>query len=158
MKVRKCMTFPSPPLCLSLTQCKRSMAVSLSSLASPYGSGLQKDSVHGCAWFKPPSSAPPQIWTPAWSWEPVAESLGSGQMLRAPALPLSPCSNPPDSTYPLQRLLSSPGSPPPQPRLPCSPHSECPQHRDLHPETWYLQHHLLDQHWSRGYHMQWWVH
>lgn len=72
--------------------------------------------VHGSSLYP---HCPPQIWTPAWSWGPEARIPGSGQ--DAPALPLPPSPNPPNSTCSLQRLLSSSGSPPLTPSLPWSP-------------------------------------
>ena len=139
--------------------CKRSMAVSLSSLASPYGSGLQKDSVHGCARFKPPSSAPsPDLDTGmvvrARSKNPGLRSGCSG-LLPCPCLHVPTLQTPPIHSRDCSALPEALPSTPPSL---LSLTSECPQHRDLHPETSYLQHHLLDQHWSRGYHMQWGVH
>lgn len=77
--MNECMTFPSPALCLHLTQHAGDVAVSLSSFASLYGSGPQKDLVHRCAWFKPLSSLPsPDLDTcmivRAWSKNPGLRS------------------------------------------------------------------------------------
>lgn len=127
--------------------CKRSLAVSLSSLASPHGSGLQKDSVHGCAWFKPLSSVlSPDLDTGmvvrAGSKNPGLWSGCSG-LLPCPCLRIPTLQTPPvhfrDGSALPEALPST------LPSL-LSLTSECPQHRDLHPKTLYLQHHLLDQH------------
>lgn len=99
--------------------CKRSMAISLSSLASPYGSGLQKVSVHRCARFKPPSSAPyPDL---AWSWEPGARILGSGQDAQGSCPALVSMSQPSRLHLSTPETAQLSRKPSPQSRLPCSP-------------------------------------
>ena len=118
--MNECMTFPGSALCLHLTQ---NAGDSWLSLCPPLLHSMDQllrrtlsTDVHGSNLYP---HCPPQIWTPAWSWGPGARIPGSGQ--EAPALPLLPSPNPPNSTCSLQRLLSSPGSPPLTPSLPWSP-------------------------------------
>lgn len=119
--MNECMTFPSPPLCLNLTQHARDPWLSLCPpllhhTDQAFRRSLSTD-VHGSSLLP---QRPTQIWHGRESRE--QESWARVRMLRAPALPLSPCPNPPDSTCPLQRLLSSPGSPPLNPAFPALPH------------------------------------
>ena len=125
-----------PRLCsvpASDPKCRRFLAVSLSSLASLYGSAPQKDLVHGCAWFKPLSSLPsPDLDTcmivRAWSKNPGLRSRGSCPALASISQPSKLYLFTPETAQ-----LSRKPSPHPQPSL-VSLTSECPQHRELVPQ------------------------
>ena len=120
--MNECTTFPSPALCLNLTQHARDPWLSLCPpwlhhMDQVFRRTLSTD-VHGSS-LLPQCS--PQIWTPAWLWEPGARILGSGQDAQGSCPALVSVSQPSRLHLSISETAQLSQKPSPQPRLPCSP-------------------------------------